>query len=307
MNKCPITYLPCGNDLYSQEGLRLLSKNLTALKEFPLSSKEQIQLAAKNAAKLSIQGVQPKLSALLNVAEEKFEIVENRGNYIFKPQNPLYEQLPQNEDVTMKCAAIVDIEVPVHGMIYNSDHTLTYFIKRFDRVGKSQKVATEDFAQLLESSRDTKYDASMEKVASVIETFCTFPAIEKIKLFRLTLFNFLVGNEDMHLKNFSLIRTDDLVKISPAYDLLNSTIVVSEKEELALPLRGKKSNLKKADFFDYFGVERLGLHPDILRKEFQSFDAALPLWEEMLAKSFLSDELRDKFLSLLRSRWKRLN
>ena len=102
----------------------------------------------------------------------------------------------------MRLAAAGGVAVPLHGLMYAKDGSLTYFIKRFDREGRKGKLAVEDFAQLMGRSRDTKYDGSMEKVAQVVETHCTFPAIEKIKLFRLTLVNFLLGNEDMHLKKF---------------------------------------------------------------------------------------------------------
>ncbi len=81
-------------------------------------------------------------------------------------------------------------------------------------------------------------------VAKVIEKYCSFPMPEMRKLLRLVIFNFLVGNEDMHLKNFSLIRrTENLVELSPCYDLLNSSIVMKTKEEIALPIRGKKAIL----------------------------------------------------------------
>jgi serine/threonine-protein kinase HipA len=136
------------------------------------------------------------------------------------------------------------------------------FQKRFDRIGHNKKLALEGFAQLSNEDRHTKYNSSMEKVITVIEKFCTFPKIEFVKLFKLTLFNFLVGNEDMHLKNFSLITKNKKISLSPAYDLLNSTISQKNaKEEIALPIRGRKSNLTKRDFFDYFAVERLGLNP----------------------------------------------
>lgn len=117
----------------------------------------------------------------------------------------------------------------------------------------------EDFAQLAGVSRETKYDFSMERLIPLIERFCTFPLIEKKKLFLLTLFSFLVGNEDLHLKNFSLIKQKGLCEFSPAYDLVNSSIVMNTSEELALPLRGKKSRLTPSDFIEYFGKERLHL------------------------------------------------
>lgn len=248
MNRCPITYELCSKNKYSQKGLKLLAKQLKDLAAFPYSSKEQIQLAQQLATKLSIQGVQPKLSVKLNVAKQTFEIAEKNGRFILKPPHPSFDELPENEDVSMKMAQRVGINVPLHGLLYNKEGSFSYFVKRFDRMAKNQKIGVEDFSQLLGYTRETKYDSSMEKAASVIEKHCTFPVMERLKFFRLALFNFLIGNEDMHVKNFSLIRNKEKVELSPAYDLLNTTMVLRSKEEIALPLRGKKNNLSKEDF-----------------------------------------------------------
>ena len=265
MNICPITYQPCGEENYSADGLKLLSRNLTQLNNLPLTQEEQLRESAARADKMSLQGVQPKLSARLNVKDGRFEIVDRNGEYILKPQNNFYPELPENESLTMKLAQMVDIELPSSGMIYSSDRKLTYFIKRFDRYGKSKKLSVEDFAQLAGKSRETKYDYCMEKVINLIDTFSTFPAIEKVKLFRLTIFNFLIGNEDMHLKNFSIITRDNKIELSPAYDLLNTTIVLpNEPEEIALPLAGKKRNLNSKILIDYFGKERLNLNDKVI-------------------------------------------
>ncbi|MCP4152222.1 MAG: HipA domain-containing protein, partial [bacterium] len=192
LTRCPITYEALENTgtLYSLSGLKQLSRSLHHLEAFPYSAEEQVREAAQRATKMSVQGVQPKLSALLDVKKSTFQVVNRYGRYILKPQNMLFPELPQNEDLTMKLAKIAGIEVPLHGMIYSKDNSLTYFIRRFDRVGKKRKLPLEDFAQLTGNTRETKYESSMEKVSAVIDGFCTFPAIEKIKLFRLTLFNF---------------------------------------------------------------------------------------------------------------------
>lgn len=306
MKRCPITYELCGDQKYSLRGLKFLSKTLKQLKDFPFTPKEQIQIASQMAAKLSIQGVQPKLSVALNAKDEELIIVEKGGRFIIKPPHHLYDEVPQNEDVTMRLAKIIGIEVPLHGLIYNKDGSLSYFIKRFDRA-RSHKIAVEDFSQILELDRDTKYESSMEKVISVIEKHCTFPVIEKLKLFRLVIFNFLIGNEDMHLKNFTLIRREKKVELSPAYDLLNTTIIMNASEEIALPIRGKKSRLKYDDLIDYFGKERLGLSASILKKEIAKFEKSLQAWNELLDHSFLSDTMRSRYKKLIRERWERLN
>ncbi len=306
MSRCPITYELCDEGMrYSQKGLNLLSRNLKNLNLFPYTPKQQIQLADQYASKLSIQGVQPKLSILLNVRKENFEVVEKGGRFILKPPHIRFDEVPQNEDLSMKLANAVGIEVPLHGMIYNQDGTLSYFIKRFDRSG-NKKIATEDFSQLLQYSRDTKYDSSMEKVISVIEKHCTFPVIEKLKLFRLVIFNFLIGNEDMHLKNFSLITRKNQVTLSPAYDLLNTTILMRAKEEIALPINGRKSKLTRHDLVYYFGIERLKLPVEVLEKEILNFRNSLETWNDLLSISFLSPEMRKKYHELIQSRWQRL-
>ena len=303
MNRCPISYEECGDMKYSSKGLKKLSPKLKVLNDFPYSAEEQIKEAVAKAAKMSIQGVQPKLSTRLNIKNEIFEIVDTGGRYIFKPQTGSYKEVPENEDLTMRLAKLINIEIPLHGLLYSKDGSMTYFIKRFDRVGRNKKVAVEDFAQLSGKDRETKYDSSMEKVVSVIEEFCTFPALEKLRFFNLTLFNFLVGNEDMHLKNFSLIRREMKVELSPAYDLLNSTIVINSEEELALPLNGKKNKLRKDDFFEYFAKKRLELTQKSIIQTVRRISEAYPKWIDLIQKSFLSAEMKERYIELLSSRY----
>lgn len=308
MKRCPITYeiIP-GNANYSSRGLKLLSPKLKDLHSLALSAAEQRMEAVALAGKMSIQGVQTKLSAQLKIKEECFEIVDQYGHYILKPQSESFPELPQNEAVTMSLAKMINLEVPAHGLVYSKDNSMTYFIKRFDRVGHNKKLAIEDFAQLLNEDRDTKYESSMEKVIYVVSAFCTFPKIEFVKLFKLTLFNFIVGNEDMHLKNFSLITRDKKVFLSPAYDLLNSTIAQKNvKEEMALPLNGKKNNLTRRDFLEYFALNRLGLNTKVIEDVMQEIQEAIPHWKQLIKISFLSEKMQEKYLDLLEERCERL-
>jgi serine/threonine-protein kinase HipA len=303
MNRCPIAYISCGDNRYSHEGLKVLSTALRNLKDFEYTAEEQRKEAFNRASKMSIQGVQPKLSAILNIKEEKFEIVDKGGKFILKPQHHIFPEMPENEDLTMKLASEVGLEIPEHGLIWSKDNTLTYFIKRFDRKGHSDKVPVEDFAQLAGLSRDTKYDYSMEKLVILVDSYCTFPAIEKIKLFKLTVFNYLIGNEDMHLKNFSIITLDGKTTLSPCYDLVNSTIEYNKQaEEIALPLKGKKRKLTRDMVIIYFGKERCELTDKSIDKVLETFSSSIPKWNGLIDKSFLSKEMREKYLSLLDTR-----
>lgn len=303
MNRCPLTYELCENEKYSKKGLKLLSPNLKTLSDLEFTQEELLIESAARATKLSIQGVQPKLSAKLNISKGNFELVNRYGTYILKPQNPSFPQLPENEDLTMKMGEVAGIEIPLHGMVFSKDGALTYFIKRFDRFGKKKKLAVEDFAQLAGKSRDTKYEYSMEKIVLLLDNFCTFPLLEKIKLFRLTLFNYLTGNEDMHLKNFTLITRDEKVELSPAYDLLNSTIALRNPQvEFALPLRGKKSKLRRKDLIDYWGKDRLQLSDKSIQGVIDQIYSAYDKWDELIRNSFLSAEMMQKYLDLLEIR-----
>ena len=303
MNICPITYSPCGENRYSEGGLRLLATGLKTLKDLEYTAEEQRIEAYNRASKMSIQGVQPKLSAVFNIKDEKFELVDKGGKYILKPQHNVYYQMPENEDLTMRLAELIGLEIPIHGLIWSKDNSLTYFIKRFDRKGQNDKIPVEDFAQLAGLNRDTKYDYTMEKIVTLINMYCTFPSIENIKLFKLVLFNFLVGNEDMHLKNFSIINRDGKIALSPCYDLVNSTIEYKKpEEEIALPLMGKKKKLTQNILINYFGKERCELTSKSMESVLESISSSIQEWNKLIDLSFLSPEMKTKYHDLLNVR-----
>ena len=308
MNRCPITYEQCGDSRYSKAGLRLLSPGLTSLRDLEYTADEQRQEAFNRASRMSVQGVQPKLSARLNVREGRMELVDTGGRYILKPQHDYFPEMPQNEDLTMRLADLIGLDIPVHGLIWSKDNSLTYFIRRFDRKGQSEKIPVEDFAQLAGLTRDTKYDYSLEKVVGLVNKFCTFPVVEKIVLFKLVIFSYLTGNDDMHLKNFSVITEDGITRLSPCYDLVNTTIEYkTPDEEIALPLRGRKKKLTRHMLVDYFGMERCELPVKSIEKVLETIVTAIPKWEELIAISFLSEGMKEKYLDLLQNRLGILN
>jgi len=302
---CPITYLNLkSNETYSLKGLHMLSPRLQNLQTLPYTAEQQRIESRLRADKISIQGVQPKLSVKLNVSQGVFVLADLGGTYILKPQNDLYKELPENEDLTMRLAASL-IEVPLHGLLYCVDGSYTYFIKRFDRTPKFNKLAVEDFAHLAGRNRDTKYDYSMEKIIPIIEEYCTFPAVEKIKLFMRVLFNYLIGNEDMHLKNYSLITRDKIIQLAPAYDFINTTLVIRDaKEQIALPINGKKNNLTHKDLIEYYGHNKLGLSVNIIDDILYKLKQNIPLWHAMIEISFLSQDFKQRYMQILDARCK---
>lgn len=309
MNICPITYEPCDDARYSAKGLRRLSSRLASLAPLPFDAEEQVREAAARASKMSIQGVQPKLSTVLDVKGGRFRIVDRGGRYILKPQNPLYPFVPENEGLCMQMAHACGIDVPVTGLVLSKDDSWTYFIRRFDRVGRSNKLHVEDLAQLAGQTRDTKYDASMEQVASLVEEYCTFPRVELVRLLRRTLFSFLIGNEDMHLKNFSIVLSNGRVSLSPAYDLLSTTVAMegAATEELALPIGGRKRKITGKLMLDYFARERMGLEDRVVQATLQDLTAAVDRWDTLISRSFLPDRQKDALRRIIMTRARTLH
>ena len=308
--RCLFTYreLKPGETNYSIEGLKKLNPKLTKLNLFPYTSEQQLVESRKMAGKISIQGVQPKLSVQLSIKESVFEIVERHGTYIVKPPVTQWAELPENEDLTMHLASLSGFSVPWHGLIKAQDDRLSYVIKRFDRKGKKHKNPQEDFAQLMGATSTTKYEATMEDVASVIEKYCTFKTLEWYELFRRTIFCFLVGNEDMHLKNFSVTTMPNgKIQLTPFYDFLNTTIASEgSEEELALPIDGSKHGFSRKTFVEKFAIPHLYISKEKAEKEIDRLLKDVPAWKAMIEKSFLSAKLKSDYIKLLEARSKRL-
>ena len=311
MNICPITLQPfaaeTSEQLYSNEGLESFHPKLKKLELFPFSLAEQIVQAGAMADKMSIQGVQPKLSAKLSLSSSSIQLTERGGTYILKPNPPHFQDVPANEALTMSMAKVAGIEVPAHGIIQATDGSWVYIIKRFDRIGRNKKLHQEDFTQLSGASRFTKYDSSLERVAKLVESYCSFPAIELPKLATRLLFSFLTGNEDMHLKNFSIIQGQDgVATLSPAYDLLNSSIVLTNPtEESALTVGGKKSKLSKKIWVNFL-YNSCKLSEKQVANILTSLEQSTLLWKELIDHSYLPETKKEAYRKILEVRQQRL-
>ncbi len=217
-------------------------------------------------------------------------------------QSAIYPELPQNEALTMSLAKTIGLEVPKHGLVRGIGHQFTYYIQRFDRLSKHRRLQVEYFAQLSGAQRDTKYESSMEKVVDIVKKYCTYPKVELAKLFKLTIFNFLIGNEDMHLKNFSLITKDGKVMLAPVYDLLNSSIVLNAKVEVALPIKGKRNSISRKLLCEYFGKDRMELNDKSINHILSMIEAKLSLWQTLIQESELSEKMKRAYIALLKER-----
>lgn len=282
--------------------------------ETPLLSynKEDLEKLASQIiqTKSVVTGVQAKVSLSLHKKEEKntvkkLTIVGLYGDYILKPPSEYYPFLPEVEDLTMHLAEVCGLQTVPHTLCYLEDGTRCYLTKRVDR-SRKESLHMEDMCQLTERLTEDKYKGSHEQVAKAILKYSSNPLLDVTNFYEVVVFSYLVGNADMHLKNFSLLEKPGLgYGLSPAYDLLSTVLVnPNDNEELALTLNGKKKNLNYNDFLNAFKTS--GLSKKVLDKMLENFYYCVFEMKEFVPKSFLNDEFKQKFLSLLGQRSKTL-
>lgn len=257
----------------------------------------------------SLTGVQPKLSLHLNEHEgsQRLTIVGLWGNFICKPQTMQFKYMPETEDLTMHLAEVAKIDVVPHTLMRMADGTLCYLTKRIDRNAKGEKMAMEDMCQLTERQTEYKYKSSYERIAKAIVQYSSMPKMDVTNFFETVLFSWITGNNDMHLKNFSLYEPQSgTIRLTPAYDLLNAAILnPKDDEELALTLNGRKKRLKRADFVAA-GVT-MGIDPKIVDRLIGKYVRLYPRMSEFIGQSFLDEELKNRYNEMLRERICRLN
>jgi serine/threonine-protein kinase HipA len=276
-----------------------------------LSEKELTELAKKIVrSRITIPGMQPKLSLSIlrnstDPKQSRLTMVGLWGEYILKPQSKRFKFLPENEDLVMHLAQLAGIETAAHSLLRIESGQLVYLTKRFD-TNKKKMVDVEDFCQLSGVLTSDKYKSSMEKAGNLIHKYVspTARTVDLVKFFELALFCFMVGNSDMHLKNFSIIKNEEhQYRLSPAYDLLSSNLAMpADKEQTALTLHGKKKRIRKTDFVS-FGV-KIGLSEQIIDKVMKKYDNKMfGKFEAFTAISFLSEEMKAAFLDLMKERF----
>lgn len=255
----------------------------------------------------SLTGVQPKLSLNLSKHDgsNRLTIVGLWGNYIFKPQTANYLQLPENEDLTMHLAEAVKINVVPHCLIRLADGSLGYITKRIDRTEKGEKIDMEDMCQLTLHPTEYKYKGSYEQIAKVIMKYSDMPRLDLANYMQLLLFCFITGNNDMHLKNFSLYRPFEGYQLAPAYDLVNTSIAnPDDTEELALPLSGRKTKLHLTNFLQ--AAATMGIEENVVRHLTDNMSKALPKWMQLINDSFLDETMKEKYRQTIETRLARL-
>jgi serine/threonine-protein kinase HipA len=314
LNICPST-LAEGFRTYSPAAVKLLfdGNPVSHIHPFGSPNNEETENGeyAKHVGRVSLSGVQPKAGLIIKGNQLVRPSEQERSRYILKPAPSSYALLerkdcPANEHLSMQLASqVYHIETAPNALCFFNDGEQAYITRRFDVAPDGGKYQQEDFASLAGLTKahggsDYKYsNLSYEECAEIIGKYTTAPSVETLKFFRVVVFNYLILNDDAHLKNFSLInRGDGEYHLSPAYDLINTSLHLYEPRIFALD-KGlfcegmhltDTRTITRADF-EEFG-RRIGLATRLVKRELDNFATEQPLAKELIHRSFLSDKLK---------------
>lgn len=295
MSNCLFCYKDSGDKEYHIKCAKRFFGTET-MPELNLDKQLLKDLAEKTISRhIALTGVQPKLSVTLERIKNngRLTIVGLWGEYILKPQHEKLKAMPETEDLTMHLAEVFGILICKHTLLRATDGKLVYIARRFDRV-MGKKIHVEDFCQLSGFLTENKYKGSYEKAGKLILQYCTNSGLDVLKYFELLLFCYLTGNNDMHLKNFSILHLENSIALSPAYDLLNVNLVFpKEQEEMALLLNGKKKNIKLRDF-EALGTV-LNIPEKVRHNTYRKFKSLSSEVHILINSSFLSSEKKENY------------
>ena len=271
-------------------------------------SKEVLnQIAIDNTSKgFTVPGVQKKLSLHLSREDTpRLTLVNYPTGYILKPQTDEYAALPEMEYLVMQMAEVSGIKTVPHALLRlpSQENAFAYITKRIDRAD-GQMLAMEDFCQLDGRLTEDKYRGSYERCGKIIKTHSMNDGLDLAQLFFRVVFSFAVGNSDMHLKNFSLIETEEgsgKYILSSAYDMLSTNVVIpSDKEELALTINGKKQNIHRKDFIVF--ADTIGIPERSAEKMIEKIVKLKDKYISMCRDSYMPEQMRANLENLIEQR-----
>ena len=272
---------------------------------FTYSMAELNELAKRLVlSRVSVPGVQAKLSLHLEKAEnsaDRLTLVGLDGNYILKLPTDMYPELPESEHFAMTLARLCGIETAAYGLVRLESGALAYITRRMDREDGVKHMV--DFCQLTDRRTSRKYYGSHEQIARTMRRHSSAAGVDVVRFFEVVLFSFVIGNSDMHMKNFSLLREHDGTwRLSPAYDLVPVKVVLpNDEDDLALTVNGKNRNLKSADF--KAAALTMGLTEVQYRRIAQRIVSAVgKRIDDAMVRSFLSDGFAGRVRELVASR-----
>ncbi len=279
----------------------------TKFPDIDISNEVLNQIAIDNTNKgFTVPGVQKKLSLhLSNDDIPRLTLVNYPTGYILKPQTEEYTALPELEFLVMEMARISGIKTVPFALLRmpSQDNAFAYITKRVDRAN-GQMLAMEDFCQLDGRLTEDKYRGSYERCGKIVSGYSVNSGLDLAEMFIRIVFSFAIGNSDMHLKNFSLIESEEgssIYALSEAYDMLSTNIVIpADKEQLALTINGKKQNIRRKDFLVL--AETIGITAKSAEKMIEKIVKLKGKYIEMCRDSYMPDLMKESLENLINER-----
>jgi serine/threonine-protein kinase HipA len=310
MNKCLYCYEPLQATTHYHTKCVMAFYGTNNAPELPYTLAEIAKLAKEVIERsIAVPGVQPKLSigTINNLLDggttSRLTVVGALGgNYILKPPSEHYPQMPANESATMHIANLLGISTVPHSLIHLQSGELCYITKRIDRQADGNKIHMLDMYQITEAF--DKYRSSYEKIGKAVLEYCSNTMLDALQLWELCIFCYITANNDMHLKNFSLIKQNGEWQLSPAYDLLNVQLANPiDTEELALTLAGKKKKIQLAHFIDW--GKNMGLTTRQMENSFTIYTNQKDSIKTIIYNSFLSTDYKEKYWGIIENRFEK--
>ena len=327
VNVCP-SLLTEGYDTYSPAALRRLfaGASVSYMLDFDFEKDVYRQVISENMGRISVSGAQEKMSAVVDNGTIRLASEGERSTHILKPAPLDYDlvarkQIPANEHLTMQIASqVYGIITAENGLCFDRSNHPVYITKRFDILPDGNKARMDDFAVIVGRNEQTdgkyfKYEGCYEDIAVAIKKVIPAWPVALDRFFRLVLFNYIYGNGDAHMKNFSIINSGNENQLAPAYDLLNTSLHLNG-DDLGLK-GGILRNGWKSDVFENTGHpcrtdfetfgKQIGLTPRRISSAIKDFLLLPDKTVSLIEHSFLDKKMQRKYLSIVKERLSRFN
>lgn len=308
---------------YHNTEFKALFGSMKVNPRLPFSRAEFFQSSKQNTQGMSISGIQQKISLKQN---EKHELVAAAvgGEYILKPSPEAYPNAAENEHAAMQVSRLMDIDTALCGLVTFEGGELVYITKRFDRQPDGKKLHQEDLMQCADLPSESKYDLTYEEAGKLIDGVTHGKQAAILDFVRRVILAYMTGNDDLHLKNFSVQRLPDNTsqyydRLTPNYDCLFCDAFSNGEKGVGLLALGLLHGAKDGgeyftDMYNHYGYYtgydflELGRRLGLLEKPIRTFITKLKTNQkkitDLISHSYMPDAMKDRAIKLVESRIK---
>jgi len=323
MNRCFITLDPLPesntNPLMKDSAAQKLYSFSSVSAQLGMTRKELLVEGRRFVRGISIPGVQPKVPMKVDNISKQLTFAGNDGEYILKPSPDGFLNCAEMEHLCMEISRALDVETALCGLVRFSDGELAYITKRFDRTPQG-KLHQEDLCSLSDKPTSEKYNSTYEEAGRELLLAAGAKVPVQCDYFLRILTAYLIGNDDCHLKNFSVLRLPGNTgltydSLTPNYDCLSTEFYGSSAFGfLAMPLLEQELNGEYSDAYEHYGyytktdflslADAIGIGEQQAIEVLERLGGKLHRVLSLIEASFISDVLKTQFKALVEGRYR---